>query len=83
MARSLPKHSQTPPAFKRSIGPVIAINVRWASACLFGGLGWLMWPDDKAAWWQFAMLSVMTWLGAVSLVIDAIKQTIRDRKSVV
>lgn len=61
-------------------GQIVAINVKWLGAFLFAFLAWVMWPEDGYAWWQFRMLSVLTWFGALLATIEAVKATNRYRE---
>ena len=56
-------------------GQVIAINVKWLGAFLFGFLAWLMWVEDGYTWWQFRLLSLLMLWASVLTAVDALKAT--------
>ena len=60
-------------AFRRQVGAIVRINVKFLGAFLFGFIAWVMWPEDGYAWWQFRLFSVIAGFGALLTLIDAIK----------
>ncbi|MCW2308835.1 hypothetical protein [Rhodobium gokarnense] len=67
-------------AFRRKVGAIIRINVKFLGAFLFGFMAWAMWPEDGYAWWQFRLLSVITGFGAFLTLIDVIKAVLNLQK---
>ena len=60
-------------AFRRKIGAIVKINVKFLGAFLFGFMAWVMWPEDGYTWWQFRLLSILTGFGAFLTLIGVFK----------
>lgn len=60
-------------AFRRKIAAIAKINVKFLGAFLFGFMAWAMWPEDRYAWWQFRLLSILTGFGALLTLIEVFK----------
>lgn len=64
-------------AFRRRVGPVVAINAKLLAAFLAGFLGWAIWPENGTEWLQFRMLAVFIGFAALLTLIDAGKAITR------
>ena len=64
--------SPIPSAF----GATVSINLKFLMACGFGYAGWYIWPTSPL-WWGLGVASVLLWLGALGLVLNAIQIMVR------
>lgn len=58
--------------FRRTLGPVIAINGKFLGAALFGWPSWLLWPTS-IDWWGFAPLAMICMMAAAASLVGAFK----------
>lgn len=52
------------------------INLRFAGACVTGGIAWICWQITSADWYGFGLLAVVMVLNAIALVITGIVETV-------
>ncbi len=60
-------------AFRRRLGPVVAINVKLLAAFLAGFLAWAIWPENGAEWWQFRLLAIFISFAAALTLVEVRK----------
>jgi len=59
-----------------AFGASVKINLNFLMACGFGYAGWYIWPTSPH-WWGLGLASVLFWLGAFGLVLNAVQLMVR------
>lgn len=57
---------------KTPLGAILKVNGHFLQAFLFGGVAWLIWPNNPK-WWGFGLLSILLGAAALASLIAALR----------